>query len=464
MVVHPVMRSEGPKYLTSERMRSGILASVFAIALVPMTVWGQQALLHGTVVDAISGTPLKDAHIVVKGSEYATATDAQGKFSLRCERQGDVVLVVSYIGYAGTERKVSRRELEGKDAMVIRLEPKTTLLPILDVQAEGPEVVYQRTDLHVGAYHANAEGLWVLTYEKPQLWHAEGDAGQQVLRGARLHLLDTDFHERASILMPSDAHALHHDHAQRTLVEGLKEAWFAWMGEDGIELGRIDKHTLHDAVLPWTDSIAGKLLGNNLDVTFPAFDHFARDMATGEDHIFCSVTDAHTLELFRSQYKYMEGRDKVIAMDLALETGIDAEIIAGYMTGFPKDLYFHVPYAPLFVVHDTICVFDHYRERMRRYSAALEVLDEVPITHQNVRDWDGMLLQDAATEEVYVQFSRNARTWIRRIDPRTGELGAATALTYSYPEEVQVYNGYVYYVYRPFGSLQKRTLYREALR
>ncbi len=463
MVVHPVMRSEGPKYLTSERMRSTILASVFAMAL-PMTVWGQQALLHGTVVDGTTGTPLKGAHIRMLGSDDATATNAQGKFDLRYKLQGEVVLIASYIGYSDGTRIVSERELADEDPLVLRLEPKATVLPILEVEAEGPEVVYQRPDLHVGAYHANAEGLWVLSYEKPQLWHTEGDAGKQVLRGARLHLLDADFRERASILLPAEAHALHHDHAQRSLVEGLKDAWFAWMGPEGVELGRIDRHTLHDAVLPWTDSIAGQLLGNNVDVTFPAFDHFARELVTGQDRIFCTITDAHTLELFRSQYKYMQNSDKVIAMDLALETGIDAEIIAGYMTGFPKDLYFHVPYAPLFVVRDTICVFDHYRERLCRYSAALEVLDEVPITHQNDRDWDGILLQDAASDMVYAQFSRNARTWICRIDPVTGELGVATTLTYIYPEEVQVYGGYVYYVYRPFGSLQKRTLYREALR
>jgi hypothetical protein len=34
-------------------------------------------------------------------------------------------------------------------------------------------------------------------------------------------------------------------------------------------------------------------------------------------------------------------------------------------------------------------------------------------------------------------------------------------LTYRYPERTQVFNGSVYYVYRPFESLQKRSIYRE---
>ena len=91
-------------------------------------------------------------------------------------------------------------------------------------------------------------------------------------------------------------------------------------------------------------------------------------------------------------------------------------------------------------------------------------IDEIPMVHQRDQNWDGLLLQDAASDAVHVVFARNARTWIRRIDPATGALGPATALTYPYPEEVQVHDGHVYYVYRPYGSLQKRTLYREVLR
>ena len=160
----------------------------------------------------------------------------------------------------------------------------------------------------------------------------------------------------------------------------------------------------------------------------------------------------------------MSGHDKVVAMDLERELGVDREVIAGYMTAFYNDPYFDVPYAPLFVVHDTLCVFDHYRERIRRFAPDLTVLGETALTYDKERAWKNKLLQDAVDGRIYAVFARSVHTWLREVDPKTGELGRVITLTYPFPEEVQVHDGHAYYVYRPYGSLQHRTLYREALR
>lgn len=446
-------------------MRLPILAryTVLFCNLLPMATVAQR-VVHGLVLDASVERPLPGANVRLDGGEGGTVTDAKGHFELECGAAQEVTLRLSYVGYADRVRLVTSNEITSGERIVVLLQRSITELPVMDVHAPAPEVVFQRKDLHVGAYHVNGDGLWVLVYDSPQLWHREESAGEQVLRGARLYLLDTLFNERFHLSVPSEVRGLRKDHRQRTIVEGMKEAWFAWPGGEDIEFGRVDLTTLHEAVLPWTDSVPGYLLGNNLQPTYPAFDHFAHDPVRDTSRVICSVVDEHTMELFRSQYKYMTGHDKVVAMDLGREMGVDAEVIAGYMTGFPKDLYFNVPYAPLFVVHDTLCVFDHYRERIRRFNKELIVIDEVPIWHQRDRNWDELLLQDAANDAVHVVFTRNARTWIRRIDLATGTLGPATALTYPYPEEVQVHDGYAYYVYRPYGSLQKRTLYREVLR
>ncbi len=328
----------------------------------------------------------------------------------------------------------------------------------------GPQVVYQRDDLHVGAFHVNDEGLWVLVYERPQLWHRESEAGARVLRGARLHLLDTLFNEKHAVVLPGAARALHHDHRGRPVAEGERDAWLAAAGEQGIHLSAIGREQLHSYMLPWTDSIPGRLLGSNLTPTYPAFDHVAYMPATKQSEVICSVTDAHLLELFRSQYKYMSGRDKVIAMDLALELGTDAETVAGYMTAFHKDIYYEVPYAPLFVVRDTLCVFDRYKGAIRRFDAGLNDLAEVPLAKERYRDRWKRLLQDPASERVYALYNSGPRTMLRTIDVITGRMGDPVVLTHPFPEEVQVHDGYAYYVYRAFGSLQRRTLYREALR
>ena len=444
-------------------MPTAILARHLFACLFLLPLQGlAQFTIRGQVVDARGDLPLVGAHVRVDGVYGGAYTDANGWFVLHSSDRTALVRV-SYIGFEDLLKRVAATG-PAAPRTVLRLKPKAMELPMAEVLAPGPERVYERKDLHVGQYLVTREGIWVLVYDRERLWHADYEAGWQELRGARLHLLDTDFRERASITLPGDAHAMHRDFSGRAIVEGRFEAWLAEEGEEDIQLASMPVNTLYEAVLPWSDSIGGQLIGNNLDKTFPAFDYFARDLRTGADSIFCAIVDQFTLSLFRSQYKYMPDSDKVIAMDLALETGIDAEIIAGYMTGFPNDLYFHVPYAPLFVMNDTLCVFDHYFERIRRFDRHLQLIDEVPIVYHRDPDWEGELLNDRLSNAVYARFSNGPVTILQPVDPRTGALGAITLLTHPYPDEVQVSDGYAYYVYRPYGSLQKRTLYREALR
>lgn len=433
--------------------------------LTPFVVFGQEHLvLRGSVVDAVSEKPLGDVHIGVAGTTVGVVSSPDGTFEVPLVEQRSIVLRISRVGYAAQERVVGIKMLKSGSPVVIRLVPQAIELPTVTIQRPRPEVVYQRADLHVGDYHANEQGLWVLTYEKPELWHRADEAGKQVFRDGRLHVLDSNFVEQCSVRLTEDVCRLRHDAAYRTIVEGVDRAWVATRVNEELVLQEISLKVLRENVLPWTDSIPGQLLGNNFDETFPAFEHFAHDPQREETRAICAVQDAHLMELFRSQYKYMSGHDKVVAMDLALETGIDAEIIAGYMTQFHKDIYFDPPYAPLFVVKDTLCVFDHYTERIRRFLPDLSEVEPVRMTHHQERTWKTRLIQDRSDGVVYALFARNLHTWLRSIDVGTGELGPVRALDHPFPEEVQVHDGHAYFIYRPFGSLQHRTLYRQAIR
>lgn len=443
-----------------DRFRIGLL---LAASVLCKTAEGQEKLLHGLVVDSASGAPIEGVQVNVEGKEAGVVTDAEGDFHIGLD-PGGATLRIHRLGYTDQVSRVGADVWKEGKRRTFRLVPAVIELDPFNFVRPAPEVIFQRQDLHVGAYFANADGLWVLVYDKPQLWHKEGDAGEQVLRGARLFLLDTLFNERFSLALPTSVRGLQHDHQQRAIIEGMNEAWVAQAGAEGIDLGRIDRKTLHEAVLPWTDSIPGYLLGSNLSSTYPAFDHFAYDPLADSSRLICAISDTRLMELFRSQYKYMSGHDKVVAMDLERELGVDREVIAGYMTAFYNDPYFDVPYAPLFVVNDTLCVFDHYRERIRRFAPDLTELHDAPMTYQKERAWKTRLLQDPVEGTVYAVFARGIHTWLRTVDPKDGAMGRAITLTYPFPEEVQVHDGHVYYVYRPYGSLQHRTLYRESLR
>ena len=321
----------------------------------------------------------------------------------------------------------------------------------------------QHGTLNVAEFEITDQGIWVLAYEKPRMVRTQEHAGKAIYRDVTLFLLDTLWMELASMPIMGDVLALYRDHRGDVYLETPAMAFACRRSGRSILLDRVTREDLHGAIMPWTDSVPGWLLGNNDDAAFYAFDHIAYDPATEDKRVFCTVEDAFTKDLFRSQYKYMSGHDKVVAMDLALRTGVDKQIIAGYMTGFPNDLYFHPPYAPLFVIDDTLCVFDHARGAIRRFNGALDPIDEVPIDYHRRNLWKGTLLQDGSSRQVFLLESKNGTASLQVIDARLGTTGDRSLLTHRHPEQVAVHDGHAYYVYRPFGSQQTRWLYRESL-
>ncbi len=446
-------------------MRHLILASlVLLLAFAAADCALGQAALRGRVIDSYTGAPLQGAHVRFGEGREGGVSGAQGDFILPLPVKGGWVLRVTYTGYAPARIVVKRNEPLA-DPLVVAMDRQAVELGPAVITAErAPEVVFENDTLHVGAFLVNEAGIWVLTYERPVLWHAEADAGKQVMRHARVVLLDTLFAEVARATLPEDAFGIVKDYGGRAVIKGERYAWVAHRTGDSITFGRMDRDRWEQEVRPWTDSLSHLLIGSSHDATYPAFDHVCYDLRSGTSHVLCSVRDERTMSLFRSQYKYMSGRDKVMAMDLEKETGVDREVIAGYMTGFHNDLYFRPPYAPLFVRHDTLLVFDQYAGRMRRFTPDREELTSVRIDFQNQRTWVGRLVQDPVTGTVHALFHRGTRLWLRPVDADSGVLGEASQLTYPYPEEVQVADGWAYYVYRPYGSLRHRTLYRERLK
>ena len=424
-------------------------------------VRAQQRVVEGELRNARTMAPIAGAHVRAGRAEQGSVSDAQGRFRLVLGAVPVDTLHITHVSFAPLHHVVGPGSpLTGLRVM---LEPCAHPIPEVEIRSAPVEEVFAHPTLNVGDLVVGPDGLWVLVYDRPQLWHREEQVGLRELKGARLYLLDTLFQERASAVVREPYRALHVDHQGRPVLEGATTAWVPHPGPDTITWETLPITTLQKAVLPWTDSVPGWLLGNDRRLDHPAFTHFAYDPPSDRTRLVCHVEDSHTLELFRAQYKYMDGRSKVVAMDLARELGVDRELVAGYMTGFHKHIYFHVPYAPLFVVHDTLCVFDHERGSIMRHTLADGLVGEVPIQYQAQRQWAGTLLFDRAMQQVYAVFRKGDLTVLRRVDERSGALLDSHTLHHRFPERLQVYGGHAYYTHRPPGGTTVRTLYRERL-
>jgi hypothetical protein len=94
-------------------------------------------------------------------------------------------------------------------------------------------------------------------------------------------------------------------------------------------------------------------------------------------------------------------------------------------------------------------------------------VDSLPIFyHLDARKsgWQQPLVQDRVTHKIYGIFMQNGFTYLNEINPMTGEISKSFKLNFKYIEHIHLVGDYVYYVYRPYESVQKKYIYREKLK
>ncbi len=76
-----------------------LLPTLLLLLLSSACAMAQRSLIVGSVSDSSTATPLPGATVYLEGTTIATATNIDGSFVLNTAASGDVVLVISYIGY-----------------------------------------------------------------------------------------------------------------------------------------------------------------------------------------------------------------------------------------------------------------------------------------------------------------------------------------------------------------------------
>lgn len=76
------------------------ILQVFILICLPAFVWGQTtATLTGKVIDKKEQSELPGVTVLIKGTSFGTATDANGKFQIKNIKPGEYAIEISYIGY-----------------------------------------------------------------------------------------------------------------------------------------------------------------------------------------------------------------------------------------------------------------------------------------------------------------------------------------------------------------------------
>lgn len=237
------------------------------------------------------------------------------------------------------------------------------------------------------------------------------------------------------------------------------------MSDNRIQIAQLDKAYYMTYIAPIVDTTVTKYFFSNFSDVYPAFEYFTFDLVDSTYKKIAKIEDELMMELYRSEYKWVDVRTKLWARQKEMETGVDAEIWVG-ANYFTQSVYYKELYAPMFERNDSVFVFDHYKNWLFRYTKQGELMDSLPIYHHlqaKQTGWKKQIIQDQTTGQIYLVYEKAGKVNLRRFDVASGKLEESIPLYFKYPENILIRSNTVYYTYRPFESAQKKFLYQEKL-
>ncbi|MGM0479528.1 MAG: hypothetical protein ACQERC_09910 [Bacteroidota bacterium] len=234
-----------------------------------------------------------------------------------------------------------------------------------------------------------------------------------------------------------------------------------------IGLRSIDEAQFQGTIAPILDTLEEeRVYFSNYNAFYPAFDYF---MVDRDDTSYVKVhhlEDELMMEQYRSEYKWADVRTKLWAWDQEAATGIDREVWVGANI-FTQTIYYDPPLGDFFLINNELLVFDYYRDHLYFFDAwNCQETDSCTIDfHKDARKsgWEKTVLRDPVRDKLYTAYDDGGFTNIVCIDKRSGETSQPQRLTYRYVEKIKIYDGQIYYIYRPFESPQKKYLYYESI-
>jgi hypothetical protein len=437
--------------------RKYLLLVVLLGLMLSSNFMAQKALIvYGKVLNT-SNKPIEGALVQVLNSNYNTLSDNKGAFIISLPHKQHLSLLVKHISYNSKVKEADVNETTDSVVLNFNLSFKEIPLdPVLVKPKLKPDTIAYSGKFGIYDFDFYEDKYILLTAEKN-------------LSKAKIKLADYNGKILSTTDIPEGggtAKELFHDYLGYTNVICENAIYRVMVYNNAFVIFALNAKDFNAFLKPIIDTINNKLIFSDYWKEYPAFNYYSYDEKNKTKSPIISISNADLLSIYNMEYYYMKPRQRLEAMELAEEYKIDKTVAAALMTGFTKSLFYDPLYAPLFILKDTICIFDHYKDALFHFDKHGKKLDSVAISYnhpKNWREWKRLMLKDDFENSIYAVYAKNGHKYIKLIDHHDGKDKGKYKLIFTSADKVKVRDGYIYYVYRPFESTQEKFLYRERI-
>ncbi len=422
----------------------------------PLSGQNKQIVIKGQVKDEKSGEAIAEAGIKLSGTLYALKTDKNGLFVLHVPEKAIYRLVFSHVSYQGYSTEIRRKD-EDTLSLNITLQVKSNLLDTIAILSKQvPETLVGKPNYSIYDFDFYEDKLLLLTAEKS-------------LDKAQIQLSDYSGKIFASFALPKsagEAQRFFHDYEGYTEIICKDSIFRIDVWNNSLVVSPIKQADFNAYLKPVADSLRGNYYYSNQWDKYPSFNYYFLKSKDTLSHLLSTITNEDLMKIYNFEYYYLPSGLQLEARRMADRYKTDKHVIAALMSGFTQSMYYEPLYAPLFVIKDTICIFNHHNDFLYHYNLENKFIDSVRINYhhpKNWREWKKQLFVDETENKVYAFFSKDGHHYLKEINYQNGKEILTYKLQHHSAEKIKIKDGWIYYVYRPFGSTQERFLYREKI-
>jgi hypothetical protein len=333
-------------------------------------------------------------------------------------------------------------------------QPVYDLKPVPVSAERVVDTVFGTWRYSVADYEFLNDQLILLTYEKNP-------------EHATIRLADASRKVLSSFELPDEAKKLYRDYMGYINVICTDHIYRITVQDNVLHLGSLPVEDYRKFIMPCVDSAEENIYFSNYQPDYPQFTYYAFNPPGEVIAPVKTIGNPEDIHAYNMEYYFLKPHDRIYARKLADFYGVDKHRLAASMSGLTSSMYYTPLYSPLFIMKDTICVFDHSSNAIFKYNSHLEQLDSIPVDYnhpKNWREWKNEVIIDKEAGKAYALYEKNGFYYLKGIDMQTGKINSSFKLTNQYVEKIKIKDGYVYYVYRPFESLQEKFVYKELIR
>lgn len=415
-------------------------------------------IISGIIKDVQTNKPLKNVSVSVQNSTYSSMSSVNGHFKIILPKKNHVSLLFSLLSYQKMVKEIDLSEDKDSLFLSVNLTPSYQLIDSVSVYASlKPDTLVGAPDYSIYDFEFYENKYILLTAEKS-------------LQKACVKLADESGKILTTYFVPQEggmAKEFFKDYEGYTNLICENYIYRISIYLNRFVLTKLTHEDVNAFIKPIIDTANGKIIFSDYWKEYPLFNYFNYNPADSVKQKIHTIENKDLMEAYNFEYYSLKPREKLEARRIAMDYKTDKRIIAAMMSGFTKSMFYDPLYAPLYIVKDTICVFDHYKDLIYHFDKNGRKLDSVSINYnhpKNWKEWKHLLLKDEVESSIYAVYDKNGHKYIKQINYMNGKELGKYSLQFHSADKLKVHNGYAYYIYRPFESTQQRFFYRELIK